>query len=293
MKIALLAGPIGWHAKALQHAAEGQGHRLEVVAFSRLVGVIGQTPKEALERFREVSLDQFEAVLVRTMPLGSLEQVVFRMDALQTLEKNRVRVMNPPRTLEICIDKYLAGTRLVSAGLPFPKTAVCQTSEQSMEAFEFLGKDVVVKPIFGSEGRGILRVSDPDLAWRTFRTLERTQSVLYLQQYINHPGWDLRVFVLDGRVLASMKRHSDDDWRTNVARGGKCELATIGSLEEELALRATEATGVVVAGVDLLPNPEGGYFVLEVNGVPGWRALTRVCDVDIAGEMIRWLTRNQ
>ena len=79
---------------------------------------------------------------------------------------------------------------------------------------------MVVKPLFGSEGRGMVRVSDPEMAWRTFRTLERTQAVLYLQQFIRHPGWDLRVFVLGGRVLTAMRRRSRGDWRTNVAQGG-------------------------------------------------------------------------
>ncbi len=288
MKIALLTGPVGWHAQELLRAAEEQGHALELNPISRLVGMVPLQCTEK-EQFRDVRLDRFDAVIVRSMPLGSLEQVVFRMDVLHTLQELNIPVINPPRALEICIDKYLAGARLASAGLPIPVTMVCQTAEQSIEAFEALGNDVVVKPIFGSEGRGILRVSDPDLAWRTFKTLERTQSVLYLQEYVNHPGWDLRVFVLDGRVIACMKRFSNDDWRTNVARGGKGEVVTIGCHEEELALRAARATGVIVAGVDLLPNPKGGYYVLEVNGVPGWRELTRVCKIDIAGELIRWL----
>src|SRR5256885_786945 len=83
-----------------------------------------------------------------------------------------------------------------------------QRADAALEAFVALGGDVVVKPLFGSEGRGMVRVADPDLAWRTFRTLERTQSVLYLQQFIAHPGWDLRAFVIEGRVLTAMRRRA-------------------------------------------------------------------------------------
>src|SRR6185437_12335377 len=115
-----------------------------------------------------------------------------------------------------------------------------------------------------------VRVSDPEMAWRTFRTLERTQSVLYLQQFIRHPGWDLRVFVLGGRVLTAMRRHSHGDWRTNVAQGGTGEVVHLGAEEERLALRAASALGAFVAGVDLMPGPEGAWYVLEVNAVPGW-----------------------
>src|SRR5207302_2794075 len=154
-------------------------------------------------------LSTFDAVVVRTMPPGSLEQVVFRMDVLHRLEARGVPVLNPPRALEVCVDKYLATARLASAGLPVPPTAVCQDADDALEAFAALGGDVVVKPLFGSEGRGLVRVSDPDLAWRTFHTLERLQSVLYVQRYIPHPGWDLRIFVLGGRVLYAMRRHAN------------------------------------------------------------------------------------
>ena len=158
-----------------------------------------------------------------------------------------------------------------------------------MEAFERLGGDVVVKPLFGSEGRGMVRVSDPETAWRVFRTIERMQAVLYVQQFIPHPGWDLRVFVIAGRVIAAMRRHARDDWRTNVAQGGRAEPASVTREEERLALAAAEAVGTPIAGIDLLPRPDGGYYVLEVNAVPGWRALAPTTGIDVASEIIGYL----
>src|SRR6266699_511323 len=135
--------------------------------------------------------------------------------------------------------------------MPVPPTAVCQDAEAALEAFAALGGDVVVKPLFGSEGRGMVRVSDPELAWRTFRTLERTQSVLYLQQFVRHPGWDLRVFVLDGKVLTAMRRYANGSWRTNIAQGGRGEVVRLSGEEERLALRAATAADTLIAGVDL------------------------------------------
>jgi ribosomal protein S6--L-glutamate ligase len=137
----------------------------------------------------------------------------------------------------------------------------------------------------------MVRVSDPDLAWRTFRTLERTQSVLYLQRFVDHPGWDLRVFVVGGRVLTAMRRHARGGWRTNVAQGGRGEPARLTPEQERLALAAAEALGAPVAGVDLLPARAGGWYVLEVNAVPGWRALAPVSGIDVAAEIVRFLTR--
>ena len=136
----------------------------------------------------------------------------------------------------------------------------------------------------------MLRVADPELAWRTFRTLERTGAVLYLQRMIRHPGWDLRVFVLAGRVLAAMRRHArGDDWRTNVAQGGRAEAVAVGPEEGRLALRAAAACGVAVAGVDLIRGPRDEWYVIEVNAVPGWRALAPVTGVDVAAEIVRHL----
>jgi ribosomal protein S6--L-glutamate ligase len=115
--------------------------------------------------------------------------------------------------------------------------------------------------------------------------------VLYVQQFIRHPGWDLRAFVLGGRVLTAMRRHCGGDWRTNVAQGGRGESARLEPEEERLAVQAAAALGAVAAGVDLLPGPDGQWYVLEVNAVPGWRALAPVTGVDVAVELVRYLTR--
>jgi ribosomal protein S6--L-glutamate ligase len=280
MRIALLSNGAGWHVLDLQRAAKALGHDAVPVDF--------RTVYASLPRQTE-SLSGFDAVVVRTMPPGSLEQVVFRMDVLHRFQANHGRVLNPPLALEVCVDKYLASARLDAAALPVPPTVVCQDSETAIEAFHRLGGDVVVKPLFGSEGRGMIRVSDEEIAWRTFRTLERLQTVLYVQQFIDHPGWDLRAFVMDGKVLTAMRRHARGDWRTNVAQGGRAESATLSGEEERLALAAARAVGTMVAGIDLLPRLGGGYYVLEVNAVPGWRALAPATGVDVATEMIRYL----
>lgn len=280
MRIALLAGGAGWHVRDLHRAATLLGHEAVSVDFRRIVAGVGIAAD---------SLSGFDAVMVRTMPPGSLEQVVFRMDVLQRLQAGGVPVLNSPRSLEICIDKYLTTARLAAAGLRVPATITCQHADAAMEAFAQLGGDVVVKPLFGSEGRGMVRISDPEMAWRTFRTLERTQSVLYLQQFVAHPGWDLRVFVLGGKVLTAMRRRSKDGWRTNVAQGGSTEQVTPNDAESALALKAASAVGAAAAGVDLLPGPAGEWYVLEVNAVPGWRALAPATGVDVAAALIRFL----
>jgi ribosomal protein S6--L-glutamate ligase len=277
MRFAILSGGNGWHVRDLQRAGALRGHECVAVDFRRVqtgVGIGADT------------LSGFDGVLVRTMPPGSLEQVVFRMDVLHRLQSRGVTVLNPPASVEMCVDKYLTTARLESAGLPVPSTIVCQHADAALEAFTRLGGDVVVKPLFGSEGRGMMRVADLDLAWRTFRALERTKSVLYLQRFVAHPGWDLRVFVIVGQIVAAMRRYSQGGWRTNVAQGGSAEPVKLTSEEESLALRAAAAVRTPMAGVDLLPGPQGEWYVLEVNAVPGWRALTTVTEIDVAGAVL-------
>lgn len=281
MRIALLSSGSGWHVRDLQRAAAACGHEAQPVDFRRVTAGVAAASD---------ALAAFDAVLVRTMPPGSLEQVVFRMDALHRLEARGVQVMNPPRAVEICVDKYLATAKLDAAGLPVPATIVCQHADAALEAFERLGGDVIVKPLFGSEGRGMVRVTDLDMAWRTFQTLERLQAILYLQRTIAHPGWDLRAFVLGGKVIAAMRRYANNGWRTNVAQGGRAEVVRLSAEEEKLALRAAAAVGAAVAGVDLLPGPSEEYYVIEVNAVPGWRALAPVAGVDVAAAIVRFVT---
>jgi ribosomal protein S6--L-glutamate ligase len=235
---------------------------------------------------------EVDAVLVRTMPPGSLEQVVFRMNLLARLEQQGVQVVNPAKSVECAVDKYLTTARLQQAGLPVPPTAVCETAEAALAAFDQLGGDVVVKPLFGSEGRGIVRVSDPDLAVRVFRTLERLQALLYLQQFVPHAGYDVRVLVLDGRVLGGMRRCNPEDFRTNVSRSARAEPVDLTEEQCDWALRATAAVGARIAGVDLLYDQGGPGYVIEVNGVPGWQALRRVTGIDVAAELVLSLERH-
>jgi ribosomal protein S6--L-glutamate ligase len=304
MHIAVLGNAGSWYVADLQRAAATRGDHCTRMDYRQLTARVLDRDATAIENRKskienpvslvspQGPLTACDAVLVRTMPPGSLEQVVFRMDALLTLESHGVVVVNPPKAVECAVDKYLCTARLAAAGLPTPETIVCEDSETALAAFEELGGDVVVKPIFGSEGRGILRVSDPDLALRTFRTLERIDAVIYLQRFVEHEGFDVRVLLLDGRVVGGMKRTNPLDFRTNVARKARTEVHGVSEREAELALRAASCVGARFAGVDLLYDRRGECYVIEVNAVPGWKAFQRTTGIDVADELLGAVRRS-
>lgn len=286
MRIAVLGSPDSWYLGDLRRAATSD-EEIVSVPFDRLTARLacGFARGTEVIASAENELSSCDAVLVRTMAPGSLEQVVFRMDVLARLEAAGVVVVNPPKAVEAAVDKFLTSAKLQAAGLATPRTVVCQSSDDAMVAFAELGGDVVVKPLFGSEGRGITRLQDEALALRAFRMLEQLGAVLYLQEFIDHPGHDLRLLVI-GRKVLGMKRSSADDWRTNCSRGATAEPLEVTAELAELALRAAGAVGASVAGVDLLPDRDGKLWAIEVNAVPGWKALSKATGADVARRVL-------
>lgn len=278
MRLAIVSGGRGWHVRDLERAAAELGLECAFVQFQTLTA----TAAGARGAFAGA-----EAALVRSIPAGTLEQTVFRLNVLHQAQAEGLRIVNPPAALERCVDKHATSRTLVAAGLPTPPIFVCQAAAQAMAAFAELGGDVVVKPLFGSEGKGMVRLTDAETAWRVFHAWESFGAVIYLQPFLRGDGTDLRVFVLNGRVLGAMRRRAaPGQWRTNVAQGAAAEKARLSAAQAEIAVAAAEAVGALAAGVDLLPTQEGQALVLEVNGVPGWKALNAAAGIDVGRAVV-------
>jgi RimK family alpha-L-glutamate ligase len=238
-----------------------------------------------------LSLLDADAVLARIIPAGSLEQIIFRVDALHWLEERGVPVVNSPRAIERSVDKFYTDALLSQAGLPTPETVVCEGVDEAMAAVTQM-RDVVIKPIFGSMGHGIVRVSDPDAALRVLRALAQVRAVFYVQRALDHRGRDVRAFVVGGRVVAAIERiAASGDWRSNVSRGATARACDLPDAWAAMAVRAAAAVGADYAGVDLLPDADGSVFVLEVNGIPGWQGLQTATGIDVAGAIVDHLAR--
>jgi RimK family alpha-L-glutamate ligase len=284
VRLAVLAARAGWHTRELERAASERGHQATVLPYEGLVARIGPAPSL---RSLATELDGVDVVLARIIPSGSLEQIIFRVDALHRLEDRGVRVVNSPRAIERTVDKFWTSTLLEQCGLPTPETIVCETYEEAFAGFRSLG-DVIVKPLFGSMGLGMVRVSDEEMAYRVFRTIDQIRGVYYLQRAIGHDGTDIRAFVVGNRVVGAIERRSQG-WRTNLARGGTARSISLTEEVTTLALRAAAAVGAEYAGVDLLTGQDGTTYVLEVNGIPGWMGLQEATGLDIASLLVDYL----
>ena len=283
MNIVILSSRQGWQTDELCRALAARGHIGHVLPYERLLARFGDD--DALLN-DGVPLLEADAVLARIIPSGALEQIIYRVNALHWIEQRGITVMNSPRAIERCVDKFYTTALLREAGLPVPPTIVCETAADAMAAVREIGA-AVIKPIFGSMGHGLVRVDTPDVAFRVIKSLDQIRSVFYVQQLVDHAGADLRAFVVGGKVVAAIERRAPEgEWRTNVSQGGAARPCTLPAEWQALALGAARVTGADYAGVDLLPARDGRVYVLEVNGIPGWQGLQEATGADVSGLIV-------
>lgn len=279
MRIAVLSTSEAWHYLDLKRAA-GDRHDVVSFQFEELTACINED--------RCFNLDA-DCVIVRTMPAGSLQQVVFRMDCLGQLAATGTHVLNSPKSIEAAVDKYLSLAMLSAAGVSVPRTSVSQTVSDALDCFGQLGGDVVVKPMFGSMGNGIIRLQSQTEASIEFERFVESGSVVYQQEFVEHNGFDIRLLVIGDKVLG-MKRVNSTSWITNISQGGVGEPYVPTPEEKKLAIRSARSVGAHFAGVDIMyESGTSRRLVLEVNAVPGWRSISQVLDIDVAKMFINEL----
>jgi RimK family alpha-L-glutamate ligase len=275
----------GWCSTQLQEAMEKQNITPICFGYHPIIGRVNYTPEASVN---EINLaNDIDAMITRPIGRGSLDEILFRMNLLHRLERLGLLIINPPLAIERSVDKYNSLTIFHENGLPVPRTAVTESHDEALVCFHELGGDVVVKPLFGSRGVGAARINDPDIAARVFRTISFHHGVLYLQQFINHGGSDIRAFVIGDRVVAAMRRVSAN-WKTNVSLGAKPVPLNLSEELQKLAIKAAKIIGCKITGVDLIEGPEGPVLI-ELNSQPGWRGLQSVTKMNIADEIISYI----
>jgi RimK family alpha-L-glutamate ligase len=269
-----------WHVRRLADALRERGAYVVVSSLPRCAFDTGLESGIDIPGF---SGELPDAVFVRSISAGTLEQITFRLGLLHALRESGVRVWNDARAIERCVDKSATTFLLHKANIPTPRTRTVETLPPADAYVGTAGRPLIYKPLFGSQGKGLLRVNDVS----ELPAPEAADNIYYLQDFVPSSGAtfeDWRVIVTRRRVIAAMARRAGN-WITNVHQGGS-PIAHVPSDEmAELALGALAAVGGDYAGVDLIRAPDGQLLVLEVNSNPSWRGLQSVADVNIA-EMI-------
>jgi RimK family alpha-L-glutamate ligase len=274
--------PNAYSSTQLREALNRRGIPYVCFSFPWLVARVGFKP---YLNVRDIDiLKDLDALIIRPIGRGSLEEIVFRMDLLYRLERLGFYVVNPPEAIEHCVDKYDLLAILEDNGVPVPKTAVTEDPDEALKAFHELGGDVVVKPIFGSRGVGSTRLTDPEVAYTAFRAITFYHGVIYLQEFVPHGFSDIRAFVIGDHVAAAMRRVATS-WKTNYSQGARPEPIKLDSQIEELAVKSAKLIKCKIAGVDILESPKGP-LVVEVNSQPGWRGLQSVTRINIADAIV-------
>lgn len=202
-------------------------------------------------------------------------------------------VINKFKVGETCGNKLITSLTLAKYQVPTPKTHFAFSAESAIKVISKIGFPLVLKPIVGSWGRGVFPLRDEEVANMIVEMREEDDSPLariyYVQEMIKRPPRDLRCIVVGDKVVAAIYRYSaENEWRTNVARGGKAEVAPITNELEDIALKAAKAVGGGILGIDLMEDEERGLLVHEVNNTVEFRGASNVSDADIAGAIIEY-----
>ena len=281
MRVGLVIDSVDWHARQFIAALSSRGVETVPVQLSSCGIATSSSSGLYLDGFGKALPD---AVVVRTMSGGPFEAVTLRLGVLHALRELGVMVWNDARTIERCVDKSMTSFLLSRAGIPTPATWATESYEQAYTIAERETAEgpLVLKPLFGSQGRGLKLIHRPE----DLPTIEQTPGrVYYLQRFIGverDSGYhDFRILVVQGRIIAAMRRHSNH-WITNIKRGGRPVPVVINDEMKALALQAAMAVSANFVGVDIVYGTNDRPAVLEVNSMPAWSGLQKVAAVNIA-----------
>jgi tetrahydromethanopterin:alpha-L-glutamate ligase len=283
-RIAIMTDEPGWHGEVLRAAF--MRRRCEAVFVSLAECRIDLDCEYGLflPGFPNALPD---GVLVRGIAAGTLEQITLRLGVLHALRELGVPVYNDARAIERSVDKSMTSFLLKTAGVPTLPTWVTESADQARHYLlreTAAGRELVIKPLFGSQGVGLKRLATPaDLP-----AAAEYNEVFYLQSFVDtgEGRWhDWRVFVVGHRAVAAMIRRGKH-WINNVSQGAACEFASLNKDLRRLSEGATLALNMDYAGVDIIRDCHGQSFVVEVNSMPAWAGLQEVSEFDIAQVLV-------
>lgn len=208
------------------------------------------------------------------------------------LEFMDVPVLNRFDVASLCGNKMFMTLRLKKHNIPTPKTYFSFSGSSAIEELETAGYPLVIKPVIGSWGRGVIKLQDRDTADAVLEIREITDSphdrIYYLQELVDRPPRDIRVITVGDEPVAAMYRRSTGGFKTNLATGADPELCELTREIEDLAVAASRAVGGGILGIDMMEDRSRGLLVHEVNNTVEFKGLARVSKRNIPRRMVEF-----
>ena len=275
--------PDDWTARALSNAVKERGMEPVTFSFQNAISDISSN-RIVVDGVELTSLD---AVIVRDLGPATKNGAVFRFDILTQIEETGIPVVNSPSAIARCANKYASSFLFGKNGIPTPKTVVTDSLDDALDAVSAFER-AVVKPVFGYKGIGVECVRNDDSGMRKIREVIEKEGVVYLQEFIRNEGRDIRVFVVDNRVMGAIYRVAPKGgWINNLSQGGTPVACSLSKEQEKLSLKAAKVAGTVFAGVDIIEGEKS--YVLEINGTPSGKGVYEACGVDVAPAIVEYI----
>ncbi|MFZ2125347.1 MAG: 30S ribosomal protein S6--L-glutamate ligase [Candidatus Saccharimonadales bacterium] len=291
MKIAILSnGPGNYSTKRLKEEAEKRGHEVTVVKYKECYASIEQNNPTV--NYRGQDLSKFDAIIPRIASY----MTKYGTAIVRQLEMQGVYTASSSIAISRSRDKMRSLQLLAKSGVGIPKTVVSRNTTDIDDLLASLGKmPVIIKLARGTHGNGVVLAETKKAAKSVLQAFYLTDddgTNILLQEFVEESaGTDIRAFVVGSRVVASMKRQSlDDDFRSNLHKGGEGKIVKLTDEEKKIAVKAAKAMGLNVAGVDMMRS-ERGPLILEVNASPGF-GIEKVTGRNVAGPIIEYVEMN-
>lgn len=291
MRIAILSNGNGnYSTKRLVEEAKNRGHEVKVIKYRDCYASIEQNNPTV--SYRGEDLKNFDAIIPRIASYMTR----YGSAIVRQLEMQGVYTVSSSIAITRSRDKLRSMQLLAKAGIGIPKTIVSRNSADIDDLIEKVGgTPVIIKLARGTHGNGVVLAESKKAAksvLQAFYLSNEDGTNILIQEYVEESaGMDIRAFVVGGRVVASMKRQSlDDDFRSNLHKGGEGTTIKLTDEENKMAVKAAKAMGLNIAGVDLMRSSRGP-LILEVNASPGF-GIEKVTGRNVAGPIIEYIEQN-
>jgi ribosomal protein S6--L-glutamate ligase len=289
MKIAILSQDASLYStQRLTEAGEERGHEMRVINYLRCYMNI--TSHKPTVIYQGQPLENFDAIIPRI----AASKTFYGTAVVRQFEVMGVFTANESQAISRSRDKLRCLQILSREGIGLPVTGFAHSTQDIDGLIDTVGgAPVVIKLLEGTQGIGVVLAETRQAAKSVIEAFRGLDANILVQEFIKEAeGMDIRCFVIDNKVVASMKRQgADGEFRSNLHRGGSAETIKLTPEERSTAVRAAKAMGLRVAGVDMLRSNHGAV-VMEVNSSPGLEGIEKASEIDVAGKIIEYLEKN-